>query len=372
MEEDKEYKVYCIENIVNGRKYIGCSSRAEKRIGQHFIDLRGGYHHNEYLADDFSIFGEESFKHYFICDTDSKGKKICEGTYINELGSYELVGGYNLDYFDFETGEFKRSKTTVKKLTDSHKQIWQNDESSSLQKQFIYQQKSTVPVIVFFLDTGKFRYFRSITDCKRDDINIKPSSVCRAVNNFPHCVMSKNGKFGAIKYSDFVELYKKDVEKVFNLIQENNKLRARVSKKKTHTYKPKVDTRVAKYDLKMNYICSFNNIKEADTDLGLSKSNVHQVASYLRNQTCGFIYRYLNRERDKFYKDKNLYKRKKVGEAGCKKVINPITGEIWKSVYEASLFNNIGYSALKMQLNPNSTNRNISGLMFLKNYNNES
>lgn len=53
--------VYCIENTVNNRKYIGQSIHLETRKDEHFKALRRGNHFNKYLQHAFDKYGEENF-----------------------------------------------------------------------------------------------------------------------------------------------------------------------------------------------------------------------------------------------------------------------------------------------------------------------
>lgn len=358
--DSKIYSVYCIENIVNGRKYIGSSGRVNERLGQHFIDLRGGYHHNVHLAEEFKMYGQENFKTSILCTCLESDRLETEGRLINKLASFDLVGGYNLDYYDEQTGKFLRAKSSNDRLSETQSLRFSNPWEH---KNSILIQPTSRPLIYINLVTLTSAYYSSQGECSRV-LGLKTASLTRTVNNFPYVTKSKNGVvFGCIDYKEFKEVYNSNLEYVIELLQKKYK----ESLPKPKEAKTKIDRRIIKYDLNYNFLAIFNTLGEADKDLGLSRSNIHQVASYQRNQTNGFIYRYADKIKDEMYKNKNLPKRKKPGVVGSKKVINPSTGEIWASAYEASLYNNVGYSALKMQMR--GSNRNILGFMYLEDYN---
>lgn len=54
--------VYQIVNNQNGRIYVGETIRGELRWKEHLRYLRGGYHENSNLQEDFNKFGEEVFE----------------------------------------------------------------------------------------------------------------------------------------------------------------------------------------------------------------------------------------------------------------------------------------------------------------------
>ena len=54
--------IYCIENLKNGKKYIGQSVDLEKRKHEHFKMLKGNYHFNIHLQNAFNKYEENNFK----------------------------------------------------------------------------------------------------------------------------------------------------------------------------------------------------------------------------------------------------------------------------------------------------------------------
>ena len=64
--------IYCIENIVNHKTYIGSSKNIYQRLLKHFALLRHNKHENAHLQSAWNKYGEKSFQWFVIeyCDNE--------------------------------------------------------------------------------------------------------------------------------------------------------------------------------------------------------------------------------------------------------------------------------------------------------------
>lgn len=88
--------IYCIENIVSGRKYYGSSIDVDKRFDRHKRDLVLGSHHNQFMQRSYDKNGEHCFVFYVIEETtfsDRDSLLSLEQEYITENIN---DGGYNM------------------------------------------------------------------------------------------------------------------------------------------------------------------------------------------------------------------------------------------------------------------------------------
>ena len=69
---EKRIGIYCIENVVNNKKYIGQSIDIDSRWTGHRRELNKQEHNNNYLQSAWNKYGSDNFKFYVvkICDVE--------------------------------------------------------------------------------------------------------------------------------------------------------------------------------------------------------------------------------------------------------------------------------------------------------------
>lgn len=96
MNKDKKSGIYCIENTINHKKYIGQSVDIDDRWRKHVSELKHNSHHNDYLQKAWNKYGENAFIFYVLeyCNKNELDKM--EIYWINYYDSENRDHGYNL------------------------------------------------------------------------------------------------------------------------------------------------------------------------------------------------------------------------------------------------------------------------------------
>lgn len=104
-------KIYIITNIISGLRYVGLSKDPIGRYDIHMRSLRGGYHHNSIMQNEFSKYGENSFTMEILGD----GTSLDESMLIKEIGDCNVIGKSPSDETRLKMSLARIGKPSVRK-----------------------------------------------------------------------------------------------------------------------------------------------------------------------------------------------------------------------------------------------------------------
>lgn len=176
--------IYKIENIINGKIYVGSSVNLESREYKHFWMLARNGHDNEYLQHSYNKYGKDSFKFDIIEECDETLLIEKENYYINIYKSNILEFGYNLA----KVNEFRRNTF--------------NDEVKvKLSKYNLTKNNNFTIFSLTNIKTNEERIFDSLVDganylIENNYTKGKPRNVRMKLSNSLRGIKLDNGKNG--------------------------------------------------------------------------------------------------------------------------------------------------------------------------------
>lgn len=128
---EKKPGIYLIFCLANQRVYIGQSKNLKSRLGQHQAELRGGYHHNDYLQNAYNKYGVDMFV-FRPCeypeDTTVENLILREAYWIEQFDAMNPRRGFNMK----EAGSIGRHTDETKaKISKIHKGKTVSDETKA-------------------------------------------------------------------------------------------------------------------------------------------------------------------------------------------------------------------------------------------------
>jgi group I intron endonuclease len=114
-----KHGIYCIENIINEKKYIGQTLNLEKRKIKHFNDLRKNKNSNPYLQFSFNKYGINNFKFEILLYCESFELTRYEQFFV-DFYTPETLYNIRLECVDSNLG-WSPSSETRKKMSESAK-----------------------------------------------------------------------------------------------------------------------------------------------------------------------------------------------------------------------------------------------------------
>lgn len=158
--------IYCIENIVNHKTYIGSSKNIYQRLLKHFALLRHNKHQNPHLQSAWNKYGEDNFRWFVLeyCDVDilTKQEQYC----------IDLFGA-----------EYNITRIVERNILSKESRIKQGNTRKRLHQEGKLEWNFT-PVTLYVYDLDGKLLFENPLGVKdtAKKLGISPSSICRVTN----------------------------------------------------------------------------------------------------------------------------------------------------------------------------------------------
>lgn len=126
--EKKICGIYCIENLTNGKKYIGQSVDIKHRFYEHKSDLNANSHYNSHLQSAWNSYGKENFDFYII--------EECSPDMLDEREKYYIkLFSVNIPEFGYNNNAGGKGivQESREKLSNAAKKVvWDEDKKKQL------------------------------------------------------------------------------------------------------------------------------------------------------------------------------------------------------------------------------------------------
>lgn len=252
----KEIGIYCIENLLDHKKYIGQSVNLKKRLSKHLYELKNNRHFNDHLQQAWNKYGEENFKIFILdyCEKDELDKK--EIYYIDLYNTMNRDYGYNKD------SGGNKCKTRNEESCDKMRTYWK--EHGGANKGLLQATEQAKKPVVQYTKNGEIiSEFDSIMEAsKQTGINFRNiSSACTGTHK------TSFGFVWRFKGDDFDKFKVKDDIKTRKVVRQ--------------------------YDLDEKFIKEYPSLSDVSKQTDFNFKNVSQVCNGKRKSAYGYIWKFV-------------------------------------------------------------------------------
>lgn len=257
--------IYAIENIENGKLYIGSGVSILGRWDAHKCLLRKQKHWNKHLQNAWNKDGEKKFKFQVIqVIEDVLFLEVMEQKWIDLTRCYDREVGYNLSPTAGNTMGFKMPAHVGKAVAEANrKRVW-TDEMRKNHARISSGRKHT--------QESKQKISKANKGKKRTaEMNKRASEIRKGQKlSFQHSENISKALKGR-KFSD-----------------EHRKKAAEASRKA----KKELRRGILQFDLEENLICCWDDIQSIEEELGYKTSAIYSALSGKCKTSKGFIWKY--------------------------------------------------------------------------------
>ncbi len=243
--------VYIINNLVNGKYYIGATKDFKKRIQYHKRDLRKNKHTNDYLQKSWNKYGENNFSFSILEEWNENVMYSMENWWCNMLLAHNKNYGYNIQPTN-ETGNPGLSEESKLKISASKK--------NKKRKPLTQEHKDKI---------GNFHKNKIVSKETRDKISKANKGKIMPLKTRVAILKANTGRLSIFK----------------------DKKKGKQSEE--HILKRISNIKILQYDLQGNFIKEWKSISETRNE-NFDPSSVAKVCKGKLQKHKNFIWKYKN------------------------------------------------------------------------------
>lgn len=246
--------IYCIENIVNGKCYVGQTIQPlKKRLDSHKFHLRNDRHDNPHLQRSWNKHGENNFRFFVLEDGLETLKELnkAEVKWIKELDTTLGKTGYNL-----QTGgeNFNLHESTKDKIRKS----------------------ISISVIKYSLDGDLLKIYESIDHAAKEyDGSIQNIVTC--LKGITNTAYDFQWRYYTDDYKDKIECCESRIE------QQRNQGDSKVTEQ---------------YDLNGNFIAEYPSAAEASRQTDINSASIRATCKRRYKTGGGYQWKYKGSDKE--------------------------------------------------------------------------
>ena len=297
MAKEKVCGIYCIENLVDGKKYIGQSCNIYSRWTNHKWCLNNNKHPNDYLQKAWNKYGQNNFKFTILEQCNENIVDIKEQYYINLYNTLIASNGYNLDsggnenkhHSDITKQKMRKSATGRINSDETRRKISVNRIGKmTKESHFMYGKHLS--------DSTKKKLSEAITGMFAYDKHYEAISVICLNTNKVFTTMKAAGEFYNTNPFNISKCCKKE-RKSSGKLDDGTPLQWEYYEigKDYNLKEYKKDTvekPINQYDLNGNYIATYKSAREAEKETGIGYKNISRYCNSERKHK-NFIFKFV-------------------------------------------------------------------------------